>query len=83
MLFCEIIDDLSDNFGTNWKLVFSFTPWPLYSMEGTPGTHGIGGWVGARAGLDVWEKREISYRLLSGHSRRNYLLHRAESFLRS
>ena len=58
---CELIDALCDNFGTNWRQVFSFTLWPLYSVEGTPGTHGIGGWVGARAGLDMWEKRKLSH----------------------
>jgi hypothetical protein len=57
VLFCELIGDLCDNFCTNWKRVFSFTPWPLYPMEGTPGAHGIGSWVGAKAGLDMWEKK--------------------------
>jgi hypothetical protein len=31
--------------------VVSFTPWPLYPREKSPGTHWIGGWVDRRAGL--------------------------------
>jgi hypothetical protein len=33
----------------------STMPRPLYPRE-RPGTHCTGGWVGPRAGLDVWEK---------------------------
>jgi len=35
--------------------VVNTTPRPLYPREGT-GTHCIGGWVGARAGLDGYGK---------------------------
>jgi hypothetical protein len=31
----------------------------LYPVEGTPGTHWIGGWVGPRAGLDAEAGRKI------------------------
>jgi hypothetical protein len=36
-----------------WKV--KTTPRPLYPRE-IPGTHGTGGWVGPRAGLEVGEK---------------------------
>jgi hypothetical protein len=38
--------------------VVSTTPRPLYPRE-RPGTHCTGGWVGPRAGLDVWEKSRL------------------------
>jgi hypothetical protein len=39
----------------------SFTPLPLYPGETAPDTHCIGSWVGFRAGMDVMEKRKISF----------------------
>ena len=33
--------------------VVNVTPWPFYPQK-RPGTHCVGGWVGPRAGLDVW-----------------------------
>ena len=39
--------------GTGWRWVVSLTLRPLYS-----GTHRIGGWVGPRAGLDVWKRKD-------------------------
>jgi hypothetical protein len=44
--------------GRGW--VVSTTPRPLYPRE-RPGTHCTGGWVGPRAGLDVFEK-SLPYR---------------------
>jgi hypothetical protein len=41
--------------GARRGLVVSTTPWPLYPRE-RPGTHCTGGWVGPRAGLDLYEK---------------------------
>lgn len=38
------------NFGTGWKCVLKFTP--------HPGTHGIGGTVGPKAGLDAMEREK-------------------------
>jgi hypothetical protein len=35
--------------------VVSTTPRSIYPRE-RPGTHCTGGWVGPKAGLDVWEK---------------------------
>jgi hypothetical protein len=40
--------------GTRKGWLVSTTPRPLYPRE-RPGTHCTGGWVGPRAGLDVWE----------------------------
>jgi hypothetical protein len=45
--------------GTNWRLVVSFKPRPLY-----PPTQWIGGWVGPRAGLDDVEN--IKFLILPG-----------------
>jgi hypothetical protein len=42
---------------TSWRWVVSFTPRPLYTGEGAPGTHWIRSCVGPRARLDVVEKR--------------------------
>jgi hypothetical protein len=39
--------------------VVSFTPWPLYPLEGAPGTHWRGGWVDLRTGLDDVKKRKF------------------------
>jgi len=36
---------------------FSFTPRLLCPQENNPGAHLTGGWIGARAGLGVLEKR--------------------------
>jgi hypothetical protein len=41
--------------GARRRWVVSTTPRPLYPQK-RPGTHCTGGWVGPRAGLDVWEK---------------------------
>jgi hypothetical protein len=43
--------------GTRWRWVVSFTPQPLYTKEGVPGTHSIGGWMGPRAGLDTVKRK--------------------------
>jgi len=40
------------NLGTTWRRVVSFTP-----RERDIGTHGIGGWVDPRDGLDAVAKR--------------------------
>jgi hypothetical protein len=40
--------------------VVGATPRPLYPRE-RPGTHCTGGWVGPRAGLDVYEKSRPHY----------------------
>jgi hypothetical protein len=42
--------------------VVSFTPWPLYPREKTPGTQWLGDWVGPRAILDVVVKIKIPIR---------------------
>jgi hypothetical protein len=46
--------------GTVWKWVVSFTPWPHYPGVTAPGTPWIGGWVGPKASLDVVAKSEYS-----------------------
>jgi hypothetical protein len=46
--------------GTRWRWVVSLTPQSLYPRGKIPGTHGIRGWVGPRAGLDDVERRNIS-----------------------
>jgi hypothetical protein len=38
----------------------SFTPLPLYSREGSLGTHLIGGWVSPKAVLDDVENGPLS-----------------------
>jgi hypothetical protein len=39
--------------GTRQRRVVSFTPRPLHPGKRAPGTHWIGGCVGARAGLNA------------------------------
>jgi hypothetical protein len=41
---------------------------PRYTWEKNPGTHLLWGWVGLRAGLDVLEKRKISFHCLDSNS---------------
>jgi hypothetical protein len=41
--------------------VVTFTPRLLYLQERLSGTHRVGGWVGPRDGLEVLEKRKLSY----------------------
>jgi hypothetical protein len=43
------------NLGVRWGWVVNATPRPLYPRQ-TLDTYCIGGWVGARAGLDGWRK---------------------------
>jgi hypothetical protein len=50
------IDPIFLDLGISWRWLFSFTPQPLYLREKARGTHSIGGWVGARAGLDNMEE---------------------------
>jgi hypothetical protein len=45
--------------GLETSSMVSFTPWPLYPREGTPGALWIGRWVDLRAGLDDVEKRKF------------------------
>jgi hypothetical protein len=45
----------SHDLGTRRGCAVSITPWPLYPWK-RPDTHCTGGWVGPRAGLDVYEK---------------------------
>jgi hypothetical protein len=47
--------------------VVSTTPRPLYSRK-KPGTHCTGGWVGSRAGLDVYEKSRLHRDSIPGPS---------------
>jgi hypothetical protein len=48
------------NLGTRWGWVVNITPRPRFtSGERIPGTQGIGGWVGPRAGLDAGAGRKI------------------------
>jgi hypothetical protein len=47
--------------------VVTTTPRPLYPWE-RPRTHCAGGWVGARAGLDVYEKSRPHQDLIPGPS---------------
>jgi hypothetical protein len=49
------------NLCTRWRRVISFTPLLLYSPGKAPGSHGIRGWVGPRAGLDAVAKRKNPY----------------------
>jgi hypothetical protein len=42
--------------GTGWRLVVNFTALTLYPRGMSAGTHGIGDWVGSRAGLADMEK---------------------------
>jgi hypothetical protein len=37
----------------------SFTLRPFYPPERAPGTHGIGGWMGPRIGLDYVDERKF------------------------
>jgi hypothetical protein len=48
------------NLHTRWRCLVNFTPWQLYCQERVPGTHGIEGQVGPRAGLDILKKTKIS-----------------------
>ena len=43
---------------TRWRWIVKFTPRTLYPLRKNPGTHWIGGWVGPRAGLDVFNRRK-------------------------
>jgi hypothetical protein len=45
------------NLGTRWWWKVSFRSRPLYPRKRAPGIHGIGGWMGLRAGLDSVAKR--------------------------
>jgi hypothetical protein len=47
--------------GARWIGVVNFTPWLLYLRGKIPRAHGIGGWLGPRAGLDAVEYREVSF----------------------
>jgi hypothetical protein len=47
--------------GTKLRWVVNFTSRPLYLRGKSPFTNRTGGWVGPRAGLDVTEKRKISF----------------------
>jgi hypothetical protein len=49
------------NLGTIWRWVVSFTPGRFTSMQRAFGTHWVGDWVGARAGLDTVAKRKTPY----------------------
>jgi hypothetical protein len=44
---------------TRWRRVVSFTPLPLYPRKKNPVACWIGGWVGARTGLDDVEKKKF------------------------
>jgi hypothetical protein len=44
------------NFGSRWEWVVNTTSRPLYSREKRPDTHGTGGWMGLRVGMDGYEK---------------------------
>jgi hypothetical protein len=47
--------------GVRWRWVASFTALPCYPWETAPGTHWTGGWMGPRAGVDIMEKRRVSF----------------------
>ena len=49
------------NLGTKWRWLVNFHA-PAALLPGIiPGSHWVGGWTGPTAGLDVSEKRKISY----------------------
>jgi len=54
---------LTSVLGGGW--VVSATSHPLYPWQ-RPGTHYIGGWVGARAGLNVCGKSQLHWVLYPG-----------------
>jgi hypothetical protein len=47
---------------TRWRLVVSFTPWPLFPHRNSLGTYWLGDWVGFSAGVDAVVE-EIMYLL--------------------
>jgi hypothetical protein len=49
------------NLGSRWKWVVNFTPRPLYSLGNNPRTRWKEEWTEDRAGVDVLEKRKISW----------------------
>ena len=49
------------NLGSRWKWVVNFTPRPLYSLGNKPRTRWMEEWMEDRAGVDVLEKRKISW----------------------
>jgi len=48
------------NLGFSWRWVVNLMPLLLSSVKEPLGPHWIGGWVGPRAGVDVWD-RQISF----------------------
>jgi hypothetical protein len=44
--------------GGEWSVSY---PYQFTPGEAAPSTHCIGGWMGLRAGIDIMEKRKISY----------------------
>jgi len=57
----------SFNLGARWGWVVNATPRQLYPQE-RPITHGIGGWVGSRTGLDGCGKSRPHRDSISGSS---------------
>jgi hypothetical protein len=47
------------NFGTRCRRVPSLTHWPFNRRERVTDTHGIGGSVNSRAGMDFWRKEKL------------------------
>jgi hypothetical protein len=64
--YIYIVRNFTD-LGARRGWVVSATPRPLYPRE-RPGTHCTGGWVGPRAGLDVYEKSRPHRDTISGPS---------------
>jgi hypothetical protein len=57
--YAECHEDIWGNEGIAPPVLTSTLESRFTSVEGAPGTHGIGGWVGPRADLDAVEGEKI------------------------
>lgn len=58
---CRTIAPRVLNLGSKWRRVVNFAPRGPLLPGNNLGTQSVGGWVDRRAGLDVSEKKKVSY----------------------